>query len=126
MLNRIALAFLILLSFTMPVHAAREDLYSWTWWSNKSGITTGTIVDIINKYLTAQGYAGDTMDMLHQWLVAETGLPVTYTTDDLAYYYFVTLNSCGLLDGSCGGGGGAQLTFLNQNLTFLGSNLTFQ
>lgn len=119
------LSVLLFISFSFNARAAREDMYSWTWWSTQSGLTSGTIVDIINQYLTSLGYSGDTTDMFHSWLVDETGQVTTWTTDDLSYYYFVTLNSCGLLD-PCGGGGGLQLTFLSSNLTFLGSNLTFQ
>lgn len=124
MLKSIVLSIFIFLSFNVNANAAREDFYSWTWWSTQSGITTGTIIDIINKYLIGLGYTGDTMDMLHQWLVAETGLPVTYTTDDLLYYYYVTLNSCGALD-SCGGGGSNVMTFNGVPMTFNGQTMTF-
>lgn len=86
---KIILVILICLSYTSCAKAAQEDLYSWNYWSGKSGITTGTLGDIINKYLTNQGYSGTTMDMLHKWLVDQTGLPTTYSTNDLEYAYFV-------------------------------------
>lgn len=94
-MKKLILTIIILLTLKVNAFAHQEDLYSWTWWSNKSGITTGTIRDIMEAYLSQLGYVGTTRDKLHKWLADQTGKPVTWDTSDLQYYYFVVLNNSG-------------------------------
>lgn len=88
-IRSLLIGLVLSIAFVSSSSAAQEDLYSWTWWSNISGITSGTINDIIYTYLGILGYTGTLNDRLFNWLVVETGLPSTYYLNDLEYAYFV-------------------------------------
>lgn len=116
--KKILLSVVLAMSLVTSAFAAREDAYSYSYWSGLSGVTTGTTNEIMFNYFGSLGYTGTFNDRYHAYLVDITGLSSSLTLNDLIYEHFV-------LGVSVGGSTNGQLTFLGDNLLFTTNNLIF-
>lgn len=88
-MRKILLIILIFLTIQVNAFSGMHDAFDRAYWVSKSGLTAGSVNDIMFKYFGTLGYAGDLNDRYHSWLVDQTGLSSSLTLNDLLYQYFV-------------------------------------